>query len=131
MSDGWSERYAARNLTAAFIAILAREKPLGKKFRVSLYVDNGEVVESKVLSLRRIRGKRKSDGGAVAEHPAASLSFDELKAEFAGLSEDRRNGLLRVIWELLRVIGAEHTREITRHETRQKEHERQNDENRR
>ena len=104
MSDGWSYRYAASNLAAAFIAILAREKLLGKKFRVSLYVDNGEVVESKVSSLRRIRGKRKSARGAVAEHPAR-LSFDELKATFAGLTEDRRNGLLRVIWELLRVIG--------------------------
>lgn len=105
------DRYAVSNLATAFLAVLAQEKRYGNKFRVSLYVDNGEVVKSSVLSLGRIRRKRKSDGGAVAEGSAARLSFDELKAAFAGLSEDRRNGLLRVIGELLRVIGAPQRKE--------------------
>ena len=96
--------YAARNLATAFLALLQMEKWHGKKFRVSLYVNNGEVVKSSVFNLVRICRKRKSDGGAT-DRRAALLSFDELKAAFSVLSEDRRNGLLRVIGELLRVIG--------------------------
>lgn len=60
------DRYTARNLGEAFMVILARERFLGEKFRVSLYVDKGVVVKSSVLTLFRIRGKRKSDGGEVA-----------------------------------------------------------------
>ena len=42
-------------------------------------------------------GAAERTGGEVAERPAARLTFDELKAAFAGLSEAQRGELLGVI----------------------------------